>query len=300
MLQVAGRQVVVQRSARKVLSRPRHVADITVRHLLTHTSGIPDYNDGLLDYRKDYTEDELVKFAAEAAARLHARCGVEIQQHRLHPARRHRPKGIGNVLRRCAARSRVHAARHDHGACDQRGRHRRQSRRRISARARPAAQPEMGLSGAEHDRGRLVVSVAAGSHRVGSRASCWAVLSPRVGGRSSRRSHSTAAARIPTGSDWKSIASPGRTFSVTAARGRDSSPTSRATGNDITIIALANLAQAKPEEGRRSHCRPPDAGPHAISELVHPRRRKSPTARARRCDAPTCASTATRSSRSAR
>src|SRR5438093_6794129 len=38
--------------------------DIRVRHLLTHTSGVAEYTDSTFDYRKDYTEDELVKFAA--------------------------------------------------------------------------------------------------------------------------------------------------------------------------------------------------------------------------------------------
>lgn len=36
---------------------------ITVRHLLTHTSGIPDYTTDTFDYRKDYTEDQLAQFA---------------------------------------------------------------------------------------------------------------------------------------------------------------------------------------------------------------------------------------------
>jgi CubicO group peptidase (beta-lactamase class C family) len=36
---------------------------ITVRHLLTHTSGIPDYTTDAMDYRHDYTEAELAKMA---------------------------------------------------------------------------------------------------------------------------------------------------------------------------------------------------------------------------------------------
>ena len=36
---------------------------ITVRNLLNHTSGIPDYTTSSFDYRKDYTEDELAHLA---------------------------------------------------------------------------------------------------------------------------------------------------------------------------------------------------------------------------------------------
>jgi CubicO group peptidase (beta-lactamase class C family) len=39
---------------------------ITIQHLLTHTSGIPDYADSTLDSRRDYSEEELARLAAAA------------------------------------------------------------------------------------------------------------------------------------------------------------------------------------------------------------------------------------------
>ena len=42
---------------------PRSWQNVTVRHLLTHTSGVVNYTAGTIDYRRDYTEGELVKAA---------------------------------------------------------------------------------------------------------------------------------------------------------------------------------------------------------------------------------------------
>src|SRR5262245_14868220 len=64
MLQVEAGKIALSDPITKYLpDAPDSWRAITVRHLLTHTSGIPDYTTGTFDYRKDYTEDQLAKFA---------------------------------------------------------------------------------------------------------------------------------------------------------------------------------------------------------------------------------------------
>ncbi|RKH58449.1 serine hydrolase domain-containing protein [Corallococcus llansteffanensis] len=63
MLQVeAGKLSLADKVTKFFPDAPAAWSDITVRHLLTHTSGIADL-EGLFDYRKDYTDAELARFA---------------------------------------------------------------------------------------------------------------------------------------------------------------------------------------------------------------------------------------------
>ena len=72
MLQVEDGKLALDDPLTKYFSdAPAAWKEITVRNLLTHTSGIPDYTDEqvqldgrpVLDYRRDYSEEELLKIA---------------------------------------------------------------------------------------------------------------------------------------------------------------------------------------------------------------------------------------------
>lgn len=63
MLQVeAGKLTLADPLTKFFPDAPAPWGAITVRHLLNHTSGLPDL-EGTLDYRKDYTDEELARFA---------------------------------------------------------------------------------------------------------------------------------------------------------------------------------------------------------------------------------------------
>jgi len=64
MLSEAGRLSLDDSITHYFPKAPRAWRGISIRHLLTHTSGIPDYADSTLDLRRDYTEEELVRLAA--------------------------------------------------------------------------------------------------------------------------------------------------------------------------------------------------------------------------------------------
>ena len=165
-----------QARARRLRSRkyfpdaPAAWKDITVRHLLTHTSGIVDYGEESLDYRRDYTEDELVQAAyrlgldfAPGSRWSYSNTGYVLLGVLVH-------KVAGQLLRRRPAGARLRAARDEDGARDQRGGHRAQPRRRLPAGRRKAREPGVGLAVAQHHRRRLALPDPARPRRLGQGA----------------------------------------------------------------------------------------------------------------------------------
>jgi len=67
MLAEQGRLSLDDPITRYLPEGPAGWGRITIRHLLTHTSGIGDYTDSTLDVRRDYTEDDMVRLAARQA-----------------------------------------------------------------------------------------------------------------------------------------------------------------------------------------------------------------------------------------
>ncbi len=76
---------------------------ITIRHILTHTSGLADFDSGNIgfSYRREYTADEFVELLEQAATRLPA--GGALELHQRVPAPGHR--------RRARVRDAVHGVR---------------------------------------------------------------------------------------------------------------------------------------------------------------------------------------------
>ncbi|MDX1643588.1 MAG: serine hydrolase domain-containing protein [Thermoanaerobaculia bacterium] len=66
MLLVEDGRLDLDASVRRYLPEvPASWEPITLRHLLTHTSGVPDYTSDTLDYTRQYTEEDLVRLASE-------------------------------------------------------------------------------------------------------------------------------------------------------------------------------------------------------------------------------------------
>ena len=90
--------------------------EVTIRHLLNHTSGIKSYT-SVRDFhkttRKDYARRETPRPGGEGAAGIRAGREVELLQYGLLPARDAHREGDRQEIRRVPGRAHLQAARHD-------------------------------------------------------------------------------------------------------------------------------------------------------------------------------------------
>ena len=144
--------------------------DITVRHLLTHTSGIKDWEGKTdIDYRRDYTEDELVQVAMKLAPDFapgtqwsYSNTGYVLLGILVHKVS---GKFYGDFLAERVFKPLGMSvdARH------QRVGHREEPGRRLHPRERQAAEPGMGLAVAQYHGRRLALHHGTRHGEVGRR-----------------------------------------------------------------------------------------------------------------------------------
>ncbi len=152
--------------------------DVTVRQLLTHTSGIPDifgehdedsYTKGIVDFRRDYTEDELLRRYLTLTLDFrpgdrwnYSNTGYEILGFLI---RRVSGMFYGDFLQERIFRPLGMASTPHH----QRSGHHSQPRQRLSHRRRTAEESGMDCALAEHVGGRRPVHESPRSRQMGRR-----------------------------------------------------------------------------------------------------------------------------------
>ena len=231
MLMVEEGRLALEDSITKYLpDAPASWKPIRVRHLLTHTSGIPDYAVDVVRlsarrYRGGADED-----GVRAHAAVRARREMGIQQHRLSAARCDHPQGVRTVLRRSPRRADLPPARHVDCAGHQRGRHRSAPRGGLPARRWPAQESGLGCTVAQHDRRWRALPVDARYGRLGQGAACGRDSQARELEAGIHAGAPERAARvIRTASAGRSTRGPARRCTPMADPGRASRRTSRDT-----------------------------------------------------------------------
>ena len=221
---------------------------ITVRHLLTHTSGIPDYTTDAMDYRKRLHRRRLEKMAFGLTPEFPpgSRWNYSNTGYVLFGIIIHKASGqfYGDVLRDrvfqpLGMRSARIISEADIVPHPCRG---------LRPGQRRAEEPGVGLSNAQHDGGRIALSLAAGLHRVGPRPASeedphTGKLGDRVHARDARRAES--ATRTDSDGSIDTVAGKPRIHHGGAWQGFQTY-ISRYIGDDMTVVALSNLGPSQP------------------------------------------------------
>jgi hypothetical protein len=155
--------------SRYLTNAPPAWQGITIRHLLNHTSGIPDYEDQKdFNFRQDFTEAELVTLAAGLKPEFAP--GSDWNYSNTGYAWHHHPSGYRDVLRRLSPGTHLQTAGDDFHPNHQRNQHRPAPRCGLRVGRGRGEESGLGVTQSEHDGRRHALFHRAGCRQVGCRA----------------------------------------------------------------------------------------------------------------------------------